>query len=160
MQKNILIGIICLALLGCEKVEKEDLSGEIELKGTIFINDTIRNNTGEILLTNQPVQIKYPSQANSNEYIYQVNSSALGSFTFTNLKEINYQLFSQKEQADLNFTYNKLITAAELRIPQKIVLYPDFSKHNFLSITVRDSATKGLLTGAKVCIFSSRLVAT
>lgn len=149
--------IVIFSLIACKKPKGDDLSGTTELNGSIYYNDTLRSVSGETPLAGLAIQLKNPEDSNNANFIYQVTSNSLGSFTFTNLSDRNYLLSAQKEIDNLLFSSSVLVAPGTTTT--KMILYPDLKKYNLIYITTRDFATSGRLSNTTVCLFTSQLLA-
>lgn len=154
----VLIGLFCIAY--CTKKPKgDDLSGLLELKGTVYLNDTIRGYPEEIVQKGLAVQIRKIEDSATPNFLYSTVTDDLGNFTFTNLSAQSYLVVAEKEVGGVLYSSRQPVTPQEINAPTKLVLYPDVRKYNLLTVVVRDSATKGPLFNAKVCLFSNSFLA-
>ncbi|HYE53722.1 MAG TPA: hypothetical protein VD996_02730 [Chitinophagaceae bacterium] len=157
MYRIIIIAIVTLFIVHCNP-GPDDLGGDIELNGTVYINDTVRGFAGEVALPKQVVLLKRPNDNNSLNYIYAAQSDEFGNFKFTNLSPIEYRVYSTLVRDGLTFTYDTVFTPATSAASFKAVLYPDFSNYNMLLVRTTD-INGNPVPHVKVCVFTSGLLA-
>jgi hypothetical protein len=138
---------------------KNDLSGSNELRGTVYINDTINGFEGEVASKNLKILLKKPEDSNSLNFLYSAQTDSFGNVRFTNLSPIPYNVYSTIDQNGLKFTFDSTIKSTDPITTFKAVLYPDFTTYNLLSIFTKDK-NGNLLPNVKVCIFTSGLLAS
>ena len=155
----LLLPVLFLLDAGCKKPEGDDLSGQYSVKGSLYINDTLRGLAGEQLLPSNAVRIKYLEDSAGTNFLYSVNSTTQSGFEFTSLSARNYLMVSEKTLSGLHFSSKMPVAPASQATPVKMVLYPDYTSGNLLKITCRDFVSNGLLNNASVCLFYSRQLA-
>jgi hypothetical protein len=157
--KLLAAGILLFLLISCNKQPLvDDISGENEVRGTIYLNDSLQNLPQEIAQKNLTVLLKHVSDSNTLNYIYAATTDAGGNFLFTNLSAISYILYAEKDVNGLLYS-GKSIIQGGINTSVKIVLYPDVTKYNILSVTAKDLISNSPLYNAKICIFNNRTLA-
>lgn len=156
----IILFSISLSLPSCMKTvdDSEDvLSGSYEQAGTVSYIDSLRSTGEKKLLPNQLIKIGFTTKITAGEYIYSVSANANSEFNFTNLSAKDYTILAETTVNGLDLKGIKGFVPGNS--PVELILYPDTTIDNLILITARDKATNGRLNNAKVCVFSSRLLA-
>jgi len=150
---------ITISTLACKKGEG-DLSGENEIKGTVYLTDSERGTNEEILQKGIKIKIKFfEENDNNNNYLFETTTNEFGAFTFTNLSDKDYLVYAEKEEKGILFSTKVKINPSIDKTPLKLILKPDTEKSNLLSILTLDSSTGGILSKVKVCLFRSSFLA-
>ena len=149
--------LILLFATNCKEPTADDLSGPLEMEGIALMQDTLQGLGIETPLANQLVQIKFEKDSASSNFLYQVKTNAAGGFRFTNLHNMNYYVYAEKEHNGLKYAKGMVVNPNNALV--RLVLTPAPTQHNILTLIARDSATNGVLTGARVCVFNNSLVA-
>lgn len=150
---------LVLLFVGCKKPKGDDISGDVEVKGTVYLNDTLRGLSEEVIQPNLSIQLKRKGEEKSQNFLYSTSTDQLGNFTFTNLhRDSTYYLVAQKEVNGILFSSQTPVTKDSIR-PIRVVLYPNATMYNILSIQVKDSISFEPLSGVKVCLFNNSILA-
>lgn len=156
MKRFFFFAPVVLFMFSCKPVTGDDLSGNLEIIGTVYLNDTLNVVMDKLVLRNQLVQVKNLSDSNSQNFLYSAKTDALGHFRFTNLRNQEYYIVAEKD------TFNLLFTAKTKLVPQVngpdhgITLYPDSMRFNAVTIIARDELTGSLLNNARICFFINK----
>jgi hypothetical protein len=153
--------ILLIVVLGwqCSKPVKDDLSGSLEIKGVLYLNDTLKSFATETALRNSQIYLRNIEDSSSQNFLYSAITDTLGNFAFQNLSDKQYKLSVSKEISGVIYRVDTTLLPSMITAPIKLVLYPTATTYNVLTIIARDSASKGLLSDASVCLFHSRLLA-
>lgn len=151
--------IFFLYFESCQKPEGDDLSGNNEISGTIKIIDTLRGLSDSTTVANQVIRIAYPGDAFRSNFIYSTTSKSNGLYTFTNLSKRDYIIFAEAKVNNLDFFASTQVEAGSVKTAD-LILQPDTTKKNILVIQTRDVQTGNVLNGARICLFSNRLLAS
>jgi hypothetical protein len=150
---------ISICFGSCQKPEGDDLSGTNEISGTIRIIDTLRGLSDSTAVANQVIRIAYPGESFRSNFIYSTPSKSNGFYTFTNLSKREYITFAEARVNNLDFFASTQVTAGSVKTAD-LILQPDTIKKNILVILTRDAQTRGVLNGARICLFSNELLAS
>lgn len=150
-----LVALMLIAFSGCDKYEntKDDLSGDLYLRGRAFVVDNVQKNGAVRHLSGKTIFIGYSSD-NTVNYLFTTRADSLGYFLFENLKpDVSYNVFAEYEENGIKYFGMFDTTLKESLNSSRLFTEVSDRNQNGIIYTVTD-AQGGLVKNAQLCLFS------
>lgn len=152
---SLLTGLTLCLFSGCKDPAYDDLSGDRTVKGKVTI--ALLNSYKEPeVLKNKEIFIQY-SEKGETDYLYSVKSDSNGNFTFNNLKQNEYVIFTSETRDNFKYYFSSKITPS-INQTLNVILSIDSIKQNLIKIRTTDENNESL-PKCKILMYTSKLIA-
>ncbi|RYZ27081.1 MAG: hypothetical protein EOO10_13780 [Chitinophagaceae bacterium] len=152
MKKFLILLTAAVVLYQCtEKDIEGDFAGKEYVRGRLFINDTLTQQSVGVPLAKKKVSLGYADSPDSLNFLFTTTTDEEGYFLFQNLRSDKiYRLYYEEKVGDVLYIGKDTVQVPSNQKP--LFAEVALNKQSGMQFTVSDP-TGGRIKGAKICVF-------